>query len=232
MDRAVRLTIIHRNRLFRECLASVLSEDPRYQATGIDHHQPQQLAALEQQSPEVILIDASLDERLAVQLTQRFREGLPGVKLILLVTFLAEENLVDCVAAGADGCVLEDSTLDDLQTAVEKTLAGQSFCSPELVQTMFARLSQGGRTSHWRQRVESVELTPRELEIVHLIADRLSNKQIARRLSLSLYTVKNHVHNIVEKLQVEDRHEAVDYARSRHWLKKSRALGSQERAEQ
>jgi len=83
-----------------------------------------------------------------------------------------------------------------------------------------------------RKRVERVELTPRELEIVHLIAERLSNKEIAKRLCVSLYTVKNHVHNIVEKLQVKNRFEAVEYAHQRRWLKgetSTAALGSSRR---
>jgi len=92
---------------------------------------------------------------------------------------------------------------------------------------MCHRLVESARASSWRERVKSVELTPRELQVVSLVADGLSNKQIARRLfSLSLYTVKNHVHNVVEKLQVENRFKPVEYARPRGCLEKLKVMDS------
>ena len=91
---------------------------------------------------------------------------------------------------------------------------------------MFGWLAESAAEAYRRDRSRPSELTPREVEVLRLIEEHLSNKQIARRLSLSLYTVKNHVHNIVEKLKVCDRHEAVEYAGRRHWLTRSKLLGS------
>jgi DNA-binding NarL/FixJ family response regulator len=138
----------------------------------------------------------------------------------------AEDRLVECLAAGADGCVLEESSLQELQTAIRKVVGGERFYAPEIMSSVCHRLVQAARGASWHERTKSVDLTPRELEVVNLIAEGLSNKQIARRLSLSLYTVKNHVHNIVEKLQVENRFKAVEYARRRGWLEKLKVMGS------
>ena len=87
---------------------------------------------------------------------------------------------------------------------------------------MFARLAELSRERARSERVEALELTPREMEILQLIAEGLSNRSIAERLSLSVYTVKNHVHHILEKLHVQDRREAVEHAYARHWLRPQR----------
>jgi DNA-binding NarL/FixJ family response regulator len=233
MMRTIHLAVIHRNRIFRECLASVLSEGGRFQLAVVDHGDPNCLKSIEEQRPDTILIDLNLPEQLAVGLTQQIRERVPRAKVILLAQSHAllshgdaEDRLVECLAAGAHGCVLEESSLKELQAAIQKVVEGEKFYSSEIISSMCHRLVESTRASSWRERVKSVRLTPRELQVVSLIADGLSNKQIARRLSLSLFTVKNHVHNVVEKLQVENRLKAVEYARQRGWLEKLKVMGS------
>ena len=233
MRLAITLKILHRNRLFRECLVSVLSEGKRLEVGHVDHGASDYLKAIEEQPPDVVLVDLNLPEQIAVELTRHVRRRLEGTKVILLAHAKAlhahgdtEDQLVECLAAGAQGCVLEESSLRELQAAIETVVAGENFYSPEIVPSMCDRLVQAARGASWRDRVKSVDLTPRELEVVNLIAEGLSNKQIARRLSLSLYTVKNHVHNIVEKLQVENRFKAVEYARRKGWLEKLKVMGS------
>ncbi|HYW79141.1 MAG TPA: response regulator transcription factor [Thermoguttaceae bacterium] len=225
MERTIHVRIVHRNRLFRECLVSVLAEDHRFDIQAVDHSDARELELLEESGIDVVLIDLNLPDQAAVELTGRLRRQAKQSKLLLLAYASSQSCLIECIAAGAHGCILETSSLSELEEAMEKVLSGETFCSQEIVQTMFDRLAQTGgpsswRPSSWRRPAESVNLTPRELEVVHLISERLSNKQIAKRLSISIYTVKNHVHNIVEKLQVEDRHEAVEFAQRQRWLKK------------
>jgi len=220
MARPIHLKIIHRNRLFRECLESVLAEDERFDVQSVDHTDPKELETFDQEELDVFLIDLNLPDALAVELTRRIRQNMDRAKFLLLACASSQECLVECIAAGAHGCILETSSLDELDIAIEKVFHGETFCSQEIVQTMFDRLAETAPSAPWHRRAESIDLTPRELEVVDLISDRLSNKEIAKKLSLSAYTVKNHVHNIIEKLQVEDRHEAVEYARQRQWLKK------------
>ena len=220
MERAIHVKILHRNRLFRECLVSVLADDQRFDIRAVDHSDTCGLELLERDGADVVLIDLNLPDQAAVELTQRLRRNIERTKLLLLAYASSQSCLIECIAAGAHGCILETSSLSELEDAIEKVLSGETFCSQEIVQTMFDRLAQTADTSSWRRPAESIGLTPRELEVVGLISERLSNKEIARKLSLSIYTVKNHVHNIVEKLQVEDRHEAVEHAQRQRWLKK------------
>ena len=114
---------------------------------------------------------------------------------------------------GSDGYVFEGNGLDDTCSAIQTVLKGERYCSPQLTSAL---LSQVGRIEHGRKQSpqsNNTYLTSRQQEILELIAcQQLGNKQIARQLRISLYTVKNHVHNIIDKLGVQDRHEAVQFA--------------------
>ena len=214
----IRVKILHRNRIFRECLASVLLEDGHFLVEQVDHTDADFFRAIVASSPQVVLIDLNLPEQLALSLTPEIRQQAPSVQIILLTQSNTHEDLVECLAEGAHGCVLEESSLHDLREAIEKVAAGGTYCSHGLVHAVFHSMAQAARESYRHDRDGTACLTPRELEIVRLISEHLSNKQIARRLSVSLNTVKNHVHNLVEKLKVTGRYEAVDYARKQRWL--------------
>ena len=222
----IRVKIIHRNRIFRECLANVLSEDNRFLVEQVDHTTDDFLAAIAADSPHVVLIDLNLPEQLALSLTHHIREQAPSLRIILLTPASTHDDLVECFAAGAQGCVLEESSLHDLREAIEKVAAGGTYCSHGLVHAVFRSMAQAARESYRHDRDGTACLTPRELDIVRLISEHLSNKQIARRLSVSLNTVKNHVHNLVEKLKVTGRYEAVDYSRKQRWLVPGKPAGA------
>src|SRR4029077_2632670 len=100
-------------------------------------------------------------------------------------------------------------------SAIQAVLSGRPYCSPQLANALFVQLGTHDPSHRWSQYMDDARLTAREREILRMIAlEQLGNKQIARRLHVSLYTVKNHVHNIIEKLGVEDRHQAAQVARS------------------
>ncbi len=224
MQEPVRLIFLHQNCLFRQLLVQVFSGDDRFDATDIDHVRPDHYEQLLSIHPGVVLLDLSLPEKLAVHLTAFVREYLSGTKVIALVqngrlSEDSEATLLECVEAGAHGFVLEESSLQDLQDAIDTVLLGQRFYSPTIVESMFDQLANFPRETRWRSHVQNTTLTKRELEVLRWIAEGLSNKQIARKLCVSLYTVKNHVHNILEKLQVPDRSKAVEHAIDNQWFR-------------
>lgn len=213
-----KLQIVHRNQMFRECLVAVLSRDGRFEVSALDYEAISNHENEMSISSDIILIDAGLPSRLAIDLIQRVRRENATTKILAVVSATAQDLVTDCIAAGAHGCVLEESSLDDLLAGIAAVQAGESFCSQDILQVVFSQLGQISRESQLRKQVRSVDLTHRELEILQLIAGHLGNKQIAKRLSVSLFTVKNHVHNILEKLELTSRFEAVDYARQKHWI--------------
>jgi len=214
----IQLHVVHRNRLFRECLASILTKAERYRVVEVDHSDPEYRQRIVVEPPHVILLDLHLPEQLAVEMTEHVARSQVPAKILLLARPDAHDQVLEGIAAGAHGCVVADCSLEELESAIHKLCCGETICSPAIAQTMFRTLARNGYRPSWRDQIDSAQLTPRELEIVHLIAEGLANKQIAQRLHLSLYTVKNHVHNIIDKLQVKNRFEAVDYARRERWM--------------
>ena len=166
-----------------------------------------------------MLLGRALPRELLTELLKQIQEHMDDAKLIVLVSTDAERALLDSIEAGAAGCIPEEASLDELRTAIEMVSLGKKYCSPRIAGTMFTQLSDLARASRWNERIESSNLTSREIEVLQLIADeKLSNKQIAHKLTLSLYTVKNHVHNILEKLPVQDRFAAAEYAHQQRWF--------------
>jgi two-component system nitrate/nitrite response regulator NarL len=219
MTRPIRLQILHRSRLFRDCLEAAFSEDERFEVLPAGQPDPDPTYQGDMSPPHVLLVDLGLPDRLAVELVRDIPGRSGNTKIIVLAPAVAEEVLFECMAAGAHGCVLETSSVEDLQDAIERIHRGEMYYSPGIVDLVFRRLTGAGEEAVFgRPRAESSDLTRRELQIVHHIAENLSNKQIARRLHISLHTVKNHVHNIIEKLHVQNRFHAVEYARRRRWL--------------
>ena len=224
MGRVVRLHVVHQNRLFRECLVATLADPQRLQVVAVSASDDECKASVDRLRPDVVLVDLNLSPEFTIDLTKHVCSNTDSAKVILLVASNTQESVFECIAAGAHGCVLEESSVDELKSAIDRVLAGEKFCSPQIVQSLFTRLSNLERQGAWRDQAETVALSARELEVLELVSDGLSNKQIARELSLSLYTVKNHVHNILEKLQVEDRHKAAEHARFRSLITPARAF--------
>jgi len=213
------LVVFHHNRLFRECLVRVLSATDGFEVQQRDNGDLEPLEAARFYECDLAVVDLQLPDQLAPRLTMRLRESHPGAKVLILVPFERhEEILIECIAAGAHGCLLEESPVEQLEQAIYDVLRGETFCSSEIVNCMFTQFSKLARESQWRKALHTAVLTPRERDILELIAQRLTNKQIAKQLRVSIYTVKNHVHNLLDKLQVDSRVAAVDHARERRLL--------------
>lgn len=221
MQKIARLRILHRNPLFGECLATALEQNGEVQATFVGQTDSADFASWEAEQFDVALLDLSL-EAITAELIPSLRHRWGAIKILLLVPPNCSTEIGPLIAAGAHGCVLENVSLRELVTSIARVLAGDFLCSAQLVEKMFAAFAEPAwpRRSRWQARAKTADLTEREIEILSAIADGLSNKQIARRLSLSLYTVKNHVHNILQKLQVADRSEAANHLREQGWVAK------------
>lgn len=219
MNWPARLVIAGTHSLFRECLASMLDEVSHFQVTHHIGDLSQTLETVEAQCPDILVIDLNDPDDAATELVRSARRQCPEVKIVILGMASAESSILHCIEAGAGACVSKESSLDELCGVIDRVLNGEAVYSPQIAYSMFARLAELSRERARSERVEALELTPREMEILQLIAEGMSNRAIAERLSLSVYTVKNHVHHILKKLDVQDRREAVEHAYARHWLR-------------
>lgn len=214
MSEARQLLVFHRNCLFRDCLVEYLSAGGQFLAKSVDHSVTESARELLNEPSDIVLLDLNLPDGLSVEIAREIQRRQTSTKIIVLVPD-EHDLLVECIAAGAHGCVLERSPLEDLTSAITKVLSGENFCSSEIVGTMFAQIAKFGGETQWRAPASTsmTRLTIRENEVLELLSKRMSNKEIAKELSVSLFTVKNHVHNILEKLEVENRSEAVEAAK-------------------
>ena len=215
-----RILVYHRNGLFRDCLVTFLTKSLEYDAVSMDHRRSEHLDPLcTPENAGLVLVDLNLPDNLAIEITRSIKAASQQTKVIVLVPD-DHNGLLACISAGVHGCVLERASLEDLDLSISKALQGETVCSPDFAATIFSELSRVTSAPSWQTPASAsrARLTQRELEVLELLAKRSSNKQIAKELCLSLYTVKNHVHNILEKLSVDSRLEAVDYARRENWL--------------
>lgn len=222
MSWPARLIVTGTHALFRECLASMLYKLGRFHVTHHTGDLRQALAKVQELRPDLLVIDLNEPGEGEIELVRGTRRDCPDVRIVVLGQCNAETEILRCIEAGAGACVSKESSLEELCGVLKRVLDGEAVYSPQIAYSMFARLAELSRERARSERIEALELTPREMEILQLIAEGLSNRAIAEQLSLSVYTVKNHVHHILDKLQVQDRREAVEHAYARHWLEPHR----------
>ena len=218
----MRIMVLHRSRLFASCLAEFLDNPPESTAVQTDWNSDDLAQQIADYAPDVVVIDLDLPEHRALALIHQ----IGGREQPRVLTLLASDKHPDvpaCVQEGVSGLLLEESSLEELKTALQTISQGEFYCSPRLARALFRLLASGPGTPPAADWQPPTPLTQRELQVVRLLAEGLSNKQIARRLSVSLYTVKNHVHNILDKLQVRSRHEAADLAHRRRLVERTPA---------
>jgi len=160
--------------------------------------------------PDVILMDVRMPKRSGIEACVAIKEVAPTARIIMLTVSDEEADLYDAVKNGASGYLLKDSSIDEVAQAIRVVADGQSLISPSMAIKLLDEFKQMSRSD--RQQVPSPRLTDRELEVLKLVAQGLNNREIAKRLFISENTVKNHVRNILEKLQLHSRMEAVMYA--------------------
>jgi two-component system NarL family response regulator len=215
MNKSISIFIADDNRLLREGLASMLSEIEDMTVMGMASSGSQAMVQIKKLVPDVALIDIGMPDKDGLDVTQALHKDLPAVKVIILGMPDLTDEIMACIEAGASGYVLKEASFEYLVESIRSVQRGESFCSPRMAASLFSRIAE---LAGERIPESSVKLTQREVEVINKIADGLSNKEIAGQLYIEEQTVKNHVHNILDKLQLHNRLEAVQYARERKLL--------------
>jgi two-component system NarL family response regulator len=162
--------------------------------------------------PDIVLMDVRMPKRSGIEATAEIKELMPHVKILMLTISDEETDLYDAIKAGASGYLLKEIPIEEVADAIRGVWAGQSRISPSMASkllTEFAAISKGADE---RPAMPAPRLTDREMEVLRLVAQGLNNRDIAKQLFISENTVKNHIRNILEKLHLHSRMEAVVYA--------------------
>ncbi len=209
----IKLLLVDDQSLFREGLRTLLSVQPDFDVVGEASNGEEALRAAVREQPNIILMDLRMPVMDGVTATQRLHEVLPQCRVIVLTTFDDDEYVFDGLRAGAVGYLLKDVSSEKLFEAIRAADRGEYFLLPSITAKVMAEFSRLSRFAPPPASTLEEPLSPREMEILQLVATGASNRDIADTLVIAEGTVKNHLTNILGKLNVKDRMQAVIKAR-------------------
>ena len=201
----IRVLVIEDNRLVREGLAALLEEQPDFTVVAAAEGANVGLAQVSVQRPHVVLVDGALGSHSSHRLVQAVRKGSPETRVIVMDLMPDQRDVIEFIKAGVSGFIVKDATVADFVNTIRSVALGGKVVPSTLTGTLLAHIADQAVRGHLPTAEEAVRMTRREREIIDLIAEGLSNKEIAARLHLATYTVKSHVHNILEKLALHSR---------------------------
>ena len=210
----IQVLLIEDNRLLREGIAAMLNEQGEFEviAKSEDGDYVKQLKNLDA-PPHVVLLDLGLAKINSLKLMELLQRESPTIKIIAMDILPAHVDIIEFVKAGGSGFILKDATLDDYIDTIKAVVSGVQVLPPVLTNSLFTQIVERALKSDEGIPDSAIELTQREREVVKLISEGLSNKEIAERLHISTFTVKSHVHNVLEKLTLSSRLQIAAFAR-------------------
>ena len=209
---AIRVMIVDDHALFRRGLQMVLEQEPDIEVVGEAGDGGDALAMAQEKMPDVVLMDVRMPGRGGIDATEKIKEAMPHVKILMLTVSDEEADLFDALKAGASGYLLKDTSIEEVADAVRKVSRDESLISPSMANKLVSEFTSMVKRADEKQSVPQPRLTDREMEVLKLVAKGRNNRDIAKELFISENTVKNHIRNILEKLHLHSRMEAVVYA--------------------
>ncbi len=206
------MLIVDDHALFRRGLQMVLEGESDIDVVGEAGDGHEAIEEAEKTIPDVVLMDVRMPKRSGIEATRSIKDMLPSTKILMLTISDEEADLFDAIKAGAAGYLLKEISIDEVAGAVRSVHQGQSLISPSMASKLLNEFAAMVKRREERNQVPGPRLTDRELEVLKLVARGMNNREIGGELFISENTVKNHVRNILEKLHLHSRMEAVVYA--------------------
>jgi two-component system NarL family response regulator len=170
-------------------------------------------AFMDATKPDVVLLDVGLRDEDSLRVAAELITYAPGAKVIVMDLIPINEDIMQFVNAGVSGFVLKDATFDEFVATIRAVGVGGKVLPPRMTQSLFSQIAMGADARAPEQILEDVRMTKREREVIDLIGEGLSNKEIAQRLNIAAHTVKSHVRNVMEKLALHTRLQIAAYVR-------------------
>ena len=208
----IRLLLIEDNRLLREGLTAMLNKQKDINVVETAGNGENTLVILKKYKPEVLLLDLGLRNRSSLNLVKLVKKNFTGTKIIIMDLIPTQADILEFVQAGVAGFILKDATIIEFLKTIRSVARGIKVLPPNLTGSLFSQIVEhainGSKPS---DIIDSVRMTKREKQVIELISEGHTNKEIAQKLHLSTYTVKSHVHNILEKLALSTRVQIAKY---------------------
>ena len=208
----IRVLIADDHALFRRGLNMVLESEEGIEVVAEAEDGEDAVKKAEEFAPDVVLMDVRMPRVSGIEATRQIRDVIPTAKILMLTVSDEEDDLYEAIKAGANGYLLKEISVEEVAEAIRAVVQGQSLISPSMASKLLNEFNSLAKKAEERQQYPAPALTSRELEVLKNVARGMSNREIADELYISENTVKNHVRNILEKLQLHSRMEAVMYA--------------------
>jgi DNA-binding NarL/FixJ family response regulator len=208
----IALVLIDDNRLLREGLTAMIHSQPGFKVLAASADADEALEQVREAKPDVVLIDFGLEDHDPLGLTATVHKEVPEAKVIVMGLLSTQGDVADYVRAGASGFIMKDASLEVLFDTIRAVAGGRQVLPLALTTSLFEQIASRAAKLPPPEIIESVRLTNREQQVVALLGEGLSNKEIATRLHIAVHTVKSHVHNVLEKLAMRSRLEVAAFS--------------------
>ena len=208
----IRLLLIEDNRLLREGIVAMMKNQPDLRLVGASANLKNVALNAQKLKPKVVLLDQCLRDQNSLRVVKMVKDKIPEAKVIVMGLVLVQADILAFVKAGASGFVLKEATFHHFLKTIRTVAAGRKVLPPPSTGLLFSQIVEDA-VRNGKVQLNDVRITKREREIVDLIGDGLSNKEIAQRLHHAIHTVKSHVHRVLEKLALHTRLQVAIYAR-------------------
>jgi len=207
----ISLVLIDDNRLLREGLATMIHTQPGFRVLAASAEVDEALQRVREFRPDIVLLDFGLADHDSLSLTAMVHDEVPTARVIVMGLVPVQEDIANYVRAGASGFIMKDASFEEFFATIRAVAAGEEILPPALTNTLFSQIVRNVSARSQAQALEAVRLTNREHQVIGLLGEGLSNKEIATRLHIAVHTVKSHVHNVLEKLALRSRLEVVAF---------------------
>ena len=208
----ISLILIDDNRLMREGIAVMIRTQPGFKVLAASADVDEALAKAREARPDVILLDFGLEDHDSVSLTATVHGEIPEARVIIMGLLPIQEDVAMYVRAGASGFIMKDASFDDFFATIRAVAGGAEVLPQALTNSLFSQIARNAAGGSKVRIMEAVRLTNRERQVIELLGEGLSNKEIATRLHIAVHTVKSHVHNVLEKLALRSRLEVAAFS--------------------
>lgn len=207
----IALVLIEDNRLLREGLTAMIRTQPGFKVLAAFADVVEAVEKIREAKPDVVLLDFGLADHDSLSLTGTFHGEMPTARIIVMGLLSPQEDVADYVRAGASGFIMKDASSDQFFATIRAVAGGAEVLPVELTNSLFAQIVRNVARTTQPRVLDDVQLTNRERQVIELLGEGLSNKEIAQRLNIAVHTVKSHVHNVLEKLSLRSRLEVAAF---------------------
>ncbi len=211
----LKIFVIEDNRLLRDGITAMINEQSDLKVIASFNEREKSLSEIFQLKPDIVLLDLGLRNQNSFEIVRNIKQKSPDIKIIVMDLLPSHADILDFVKAGASGFILKDAMVNEFLKTIRDVASGEKVLPLNMTDSLFSQIvDRAINNSHETDLMQAVRMTKREREVIELIADGMTNKEIGNILHLSPYTVKSHVHNILEKMALHTRVQIATYAQT------------------